>query len=218
MKNFEKKIFSQNGEDGIIEHIFNTIGVTNKIAVEFGVSAGGSGLQTNTRLLAEKGWATIWFDGEESSNLPPNCKFSVKFLTPDNIVETFKENGVPLEFDLLSIDVDGNDYHLREALCDFKPRVCIMEYNGYFTGTSEYIMPLNNEYRWKGQRNFGASLKSYQQQADRLGYDLVYCDSRGINAFFVRKDVNKFTPKSSENAFVKIYKVKDEKNLLDNWI
>jgi hypothetical protein len=79
-------------------------------------------------------------------------------------------------------------------------------------------MPFDNNYRWKGQRNFGASLKEYTAQANRLGYDLVYCDSRGINAFFIRKDVNVFKTKTSEEAFVKIYKVKDEKNLLDNWI
>jgi hypothetical protein len=218
MKEYEKKIHSQNGEDGIIEHIFNTIGTTNKIAVEFGVSAGGGGTQTNTRLLAEQGWSTFWYDIEPAKNLPPNCNFTVKMLTPDNIVGAFQEKNIPIDFDLLSIDVDGNDYHLRDALKNYKPRVCIMEYNGYFTGSAEYVMAFDNNYRWKGQRNFGASLKSYTLQANQVGYDLVYCDSRGVNAFFIRKDINKFKSKTSEEAFVKIFKVKDEKNLLDNWV
>lgn len=218
MKEYEQKIYSQNGEDGVIAHIFKNIGTTNKVAVEFGVSAGGGGTQTNTRLLAENGWVTYWYDIEDATNLPLNCNFAVKYLTPENIVETFKESNIPTEFDLLSIDVDGNDYHLREALSVYSPRVCIMEYNGYFTGSSNYIMSFDNNYRWKGQRNFGASLKEYTAQANRLGYDLVYCDSRGINAFFIRKDVNVFRSKTSEEAFVKIYKVKDEKNLLDNWV
>lgn len=218
MKNYEKRICSQNGEDGIIEHIFDKIGVTNKIAVEFGVSAGGGGVQTNTRNLATQDWTTFWYDIEDATNLPPNCNFKKKFLTVNNIVDTFLESGIPNEFDLLSIDVDGNDYHLREAIKNYNPRVYIMEYNGYYNGSSEYIMPYNENYKWKGQTNFGASLKSYTIQANSLGYDLVYCESRGINAFFVRKDLNIFDSKVSEEAFVKIFKVKDDKNLLDNRI
>lgn len=216
MKEFEKRIHSQNGEDGIIEHIFNQIGITNRIAVEFGVSAGGGGTQTNTRLLAELGWTTFWYDIEDATNLPPNCNFEIQFLTKDNIQSVFESSGIPTEFDLLSIDVDGNDYYLRDALANYKPRVCIMEYNGYYNGNCEYIMPYNESYRWRGQRDFGASLKAYTVQANRLGYDLVYCDSRGVNAFFVRQDVNVFKPKTSEEAFVKIFKVKHEENLLDN--
>lgn len=218
MIEYEKKIYSQNGEDGIIAHIFDNIGASNKIAVEFGVSAGGGGVQTNTRLLAEQGWNVFWYDVEDATNLPKNCIFAKEFLTSDNVAQVFENSGIPKEFDLLSIDVDGNDYHIREALSKFRPRVCIMEYNGYFTGTVDYIMPMDNNYKWKGQRNFGASLKSYTEQANRLGYDLVYCDSRGVNAFFIRKDINVFKSKTSEEAFVKIFKVKDEKNLLDNWV
>lgn len=213
---FEKRIYSQNGEDGVIEKIFDKIGTTNKIAVEFGVSAGGGGMQTNTRLLAEQGWKVFWYDIEDATNLPSNCVFAKEFLTSDNVVQVFENSGIPKEFDLLSIDVDGNDYHIREALKDFRPRVCIMEYNGYFTSSTEYIMPMNNNYRWKGQRDFGASLKSYTVQANKLGYDLVYCDKRGVNAFFIRKDVNVFPPKTSEEAFVRIFKVKDDKDLFDS--
>lgn len=108
--------------------------------------------------------------------------------------------------DLLSIDIDGNDYHLREALSEYRPRVCIMEYNGCFDGAEEYVMPKNDEYGWPGEtdRSFGASLKSYTLQANRYGYDLVYCESRGVNAFFVRQDVNPFPARTSEEAWVKL--------------
>ncbi len=206
MINYEKRIYSQNGEDGVIEHIFDTIGTTNLVAVEFGVSAGGGGVQTNTRNLAYKGWKTFWFDVEDASDLPPNCIFQKKFLTVNNIVNTFKEHNVPYEFDLLSIDVDGNDWHLREALKEFSPRVCILEYNGCYDSTTEYIMPYDENFRWKkGNRQFGASLSAYVKQADRLGYDLVFCESRGVNAFFIRKDINPFVKKTSEEAWVKLY-------------
>ena len=83
MKVYEKRIHSQNGEDGVIEHIFNSIGVTNRIAVEFGVSAGGGGLQTNTKYLADQGWKTFWFDIDDAVNIPPGCTFVKKMLTPD---------------------------------------------------------------------------------------------------------------------------------------
>lgn len=206
---YEKQICSQNGEDGIIELIFNEIQTTNKIAVEFGVSAGGGGLETNTKHLANLGWKTFWFDINEADRIPPGCVFTKQMLTPSNIAAVFKTQNIPLEFDLLSIDVDGNDYHLREALFEFRPRVCIMEYNGNYNGEREYVMPHNDNYVWtKHDTTFGASLKSLTNQADRLGYKLVYCESKGVNAFFIRHDVNVFPIKSSEQAWVKLFHAK----------
>jgi len=206
MKQYEKKIHSQNGEDGIIEHIFNGIGTTNKVAVEFGVSAGGQGLETNTRYLSEQGWKTFWLDSELATDLPQNCVFKKAFLTVENICKIFKELGVPTEFDLLSIDIDGNDYHIREKLSVYKPRVVVLEYNGSIPPDVPYIMPRNDSYVWQlWKTNFGASLLSYTEQAERLGYDLVYCESKGVNAFYVRKDVNVFPKLTSEQAFVKLW-------------
>jgi len=158
MKEFESQTYSQNGEDGIIEYIFEKIGTTNKIAVEFGVSVGAVSGQTNTRI------------------------------------------------DLLSVDVDGNDYHLREALKEYSPRVCVMEYNGAYDGTTKYIMPEDDSYVWKNKETiFGASLSSLTDQANRLGYDLVHCEKRGVNAFFVRKDINPFPARTSEQAWVPLF-------------
>lgn len=206
MREYEKKVYSQNGEDGILEHIFNTIGTTNKVAVEFGVSAGGGGIETNTRLLLEKGWKTYWLDIEDATNIPDNCVFSKTFLTADNICNVFENLNVPKEFDLLSIDVDGNDYHLREALGRYSPRVYIIEYNGSIPPDIPYVMPRNDNYMWKlWQTNFGASLLSYTEQATRLGYDLVYCDSRGVNAFYIKSNLNVFKKLSPEEAWVKLW-------------
>jgi hypothetical protein len=209
MKEYEKKISSQQGEDGIIEHIFSKIGTTNKVAVEFGVAANPSGIsggESNTLNLAVQGWQTFWFDGAPINNLPAGCTFKQAILTPDNICDIFEEVVVPKDLDLLSIDVDGNDYHLREKLSGYNPRVVIMEYNGSYDGVTEYIMPHNDNYSWQGvnDRSFGASLLSLTQQADRLGYDLVYCDQNGVNAFYVRKDINPFPVKTSQEAWIKL--------------
>jgi hypothetical protein len=206
MKQYEKRIYSQNGEDGIIEHIFKQIGTTNKVAVEFGVSAGGGGMQTNTRLLAEQGWKTIWIDGAPLNHPPPGGVFVQKFLTSKNICSVFEEYNIPKELDLLSIDIDGNDYHLRESLSIYSPRVYIIEYNGSYDGNTKYVMPENDEYVWSNRETiFGASLLSLTDQANRLGYDLVYCDKNGVNAFYVRKDINIFPSKTSSEAWAPLY-------------
>lgn len=206
MKQYEQKVYSQNGEDGVIAHIFDKIGTTNKIAVEFGVSEAGSGFQANTRLLADQGWSLFWFDFMDANSLPMNCVFTRVKLTRDNIADEFAKKNIPLDMDLLSIDVDGNDYHLREALSAYRPRVCVMEYNGSIPPDVPYVMPYSETYEWTlWKTNFGASLLSYTEQAERLGYDLVYCDSQGVNAFFIRKDVNVFPKLTCDQAWVKLW-------------
>jgi hypothetical protein len=201
---YEKKVFSQNGEDGILEHILKTIGITNRIAVEFGV---GDGTENNTRYLADHlDFNVFWFDLCDLKYKPRTCVYNKKLLTPANIVETFESANIPKEFDVLSIDIDGNDYHVRDALSSYRPRVCVLEYNGSFASDFEYIMPHDDTYQWHyPDKRFGCSLKSQCLQANRLGYDLVYCNANGVNAFYIRKDVNVFASKTSEQAFVKLF-------------
>lgn len=209
MIEFEKKVYSQQGEDGIIEHIFDKIGTTNKIAVEIGVSANGGiaprGSECNTHYLATKGWKTYWFDMMDIDVSPENCTFIKGALSPETVSDTFKQLQIPKEMDLLSIDIDSNDYYIRESLGEYSPRVCIQEYNGAFDATTEYIMPRDDEFKVNRGIYFGASLTSIVKQAERQGYDLVYCDKRGVNAFFVRKDINPFPVKTPEEAWVKLF-------------
>lgn len=216
MKQYEEKTFSQNGEDGIIQYIFDTIGATNKVAVEIGVSVTArdelgnyisTALENNTARLGNSNWKLFWFDIIEPYSIPNNCTFVNKFLTKDNIVECFEQLNIPKEFDILSIDIDSNDYYLRDALKGYSPRVVISEYNGCFDGSTEHIMPYDENYIWPGETDttYGASLKSLTKQANELGYDLVYCESRGVNAFFVRRDINPFKPLTSEEAWVKLH-------------
>lgn len=199
MEQYEARIYSQNGEDGIIAHILSKIDIRNRVAVEFGV---GNGYENNTRLLASLGWRTFWFDCGAIHYQPPGCTFRQVMLTADNINTIFREQQIPSDFDVLSIDVDGNDYHLREALDCYSPRVCVMEYNGSYGADEMYIMPRDDNYQWRTwDTRFGASLLSLTQQADRLGYDLVYCERRGVNVFFVRKDINTLPVLSVRDAW-----------------
>lgn len=216
MLRYERSGYSQNGEDGVLEHIFEKIGTTNKVAVEIGVSVTAKDengnyysddIENNTAELSQKGWNLYWFDIIDPFFIPVNCTFVNKCLTKDNIVGVFEQNNIPKEFDLLSIDIDSNDYYLRDALKDYSPRVVISEYNGCFDGKTEHIMPYNENYIWPGtsDTNYGVSLKSLVKQANELGYDLVYCESQGVNAFFVRKDINPFRPLTSEQSWVKLH-------------
>ena len=199
MQSYEKKVRSQNGEDGVIEYIFSQIGTTNQIAVEFGA---GDGQESNTAWLAEQGWKCFWFDAQLIESVPVSVVYKQVWLTVNNIVDEFESQQIPRHFDLLSIDLDGNDYHLRAALRDYHPRVIVQEYNGCYSADAEYIMPRNDSYSWQlWNRNFGASLLSLTQQADTLGYDLVHCEQQGVNAFFVRRDVNVFPVQSVADAW-----------------
>lgn len=207
MKEYEKKYTSQFGEDGIIEHIFNTIGTTNKIAVEIGVIGDKVDFpENNTWKLHTKGWNCFWFDLTKPNYELENIILTTKYLTSNNISDIFSDLKIPNDFDLLGIDIDGNDYHIRKALRQYKPRVIIMEYNGCYSPHCDYIMPENNNYIWQGENDttFGASLKSITKLNNEFGYDLVYCTSEGVNAFFIRKDINIFKCKEPDEVFKKV--------------
>ena len=197
LMNYEGKLFSQNGEDGILSEIFRRIGTTNRFAVEIGVNYQTGSLQCNTRALVEReGWTAVWIDGNEATIRQAKVDFATlpvkpvaRFLTRDNIAKTFVEAGVPSEPDLLTIDVDGNDYWLWNAVSGVRSRVVVVEYNAAMGPAKDWVMPYDEQHQWDGSDRFGASLKALERSGVNLGYSLVGCDSQGVNAFFVRKDL-----------------------------
>ena len=210
---YEHKGFSQHGEDGIIEEIFNRIGTSSRYFVEFG--CGRNGLENNTHLLLLKGWQGLWMDGdpvhvkaisEKFQKLISSKRLSVgsAMITAENINGLFDQFKVPQEFDLLSIDIDGNDYWVWEAIKGFSPRVVVIEYNSVFPSSMKWVMSYNPQYRWDGSCYVGASLKSLELLARQKGYTLVGCDFVGVNAFFVREDLigeHFFSPYTAENHY-----------------
>ncbi|MFH1762436.1 MAG: hypothetical protein ABIA63_15160 [bacterium] len=181
---FEQRIYSQNGEDGIIKIIFYKIGTTNKFCVEFGV---GDGTECNTRYLIENcGWNFLHMDCGD--NLPKTIK--KEFVSAENINSLFKKYNVPKEFDLLSIDIDNNDYWIWKSLSEYSPRVVIIEYNSLFPATEakvikyEPITKPNSPY-------IGASLLALEKMGKSKGYTLLARDNSGVNAFFIRNDLIK---------------------------
>ena len=210
---FERQIYSQGGEDGVLEEIFNRIGTTtNKHFVEFGVS---QGTENNTAYLLMSGWKGLWLEGSEKfyvsiqKNFAPLIEngFLVArnaFITAENIENYFKENVVPSEPDLLSIDIDGNDYWIWKAITNYKPRVLVIEYNSLLGPTQLVVMPYKPDWVWDRKMHFNSGLKAYELLGKEKGYSLVYCNIIGNNAFFVRNDVmgDMFSgPFTSENFF-----------------
>ncbi len=185
LRRFERRWYSQNGEDGILRIIFETIGVTNRFCVEFGVE---NGRQCNTRYLLEKaGWSGLRMDGaDHDGRFGPVQK---EFITAENICALFAKYAVPREFDLLSIDIDGNDYWVWRAIEGYRPRVVVIEYNSSLPPDQSKVIPYDPAFRWDGSNYFGASLLALARLGRSKGYTLIGCESQGVNAFFLRDDL-----------------------------
>lgn len=212
LNKYEYKVYSQNGEDGIIDNIFKRIGTTNKFFVEFGV---GDGNECNTSYLLLKGWSGLWMEADETHTKSISTMFrsliqkkilviKQEFITAENIENLFNGNNVPHEFDLLSIDIDGNDYWVWKTIENFSPRVVVIEYNAIFPPDTEWIMKYNPRHIWNYTSYHGASLKSLVNLGVEKGYSLIGCNFTGVNAFFVRDDLINdrfFQPFTAKNHY-----------------
>lgn len=205
LNQFEYQVYSQNGEDGIITEIFKRVGTTNKFFVEFGASE----LMNNTTFLLLKEWRGAWIEADpdivkrikaKHSSLIRKESLLVKnaAVTAENVETLFKELEVPKEFDLLSIDIDGNDYWVWKAIENYRPRAVIIEYNAKLRQDVKWVMRYKPDCRWRGTCYQGASLKSLEILGLEKGYNLVGCDFNGVNSFFVRRDL-------TEDKFLKPY-------------
>ena len=186
----ERKVFSQNGEDGVIEYLFERLGTTDRYYVEFGTQ---SGVEVNTRLLREqRGWSGLLMDG---GNQNKSINLHKAFVMPSTILELFSQFEVPKQFDLLSVDIDSYDLWVWRVLmiAGYRPRVVITEYNRNFMLGCYYTFPDPTGakvHAWRNKdRLFGASLSAMELLARQYGYVLVYADTLAINAFFVRGDL-----------------------------
>jgi len=181
---FERRITSQNWEDGIIHAIFSVVGTTNKFYVEFGAE---DGTECNTRYLREhNGWSGLLMDGGYEN---PAIGLRREFVTVENIEHVFAKYNVPQQFDLLSIDIDGNDYWVWNAITHYDPRLVVIEYNACLPYAPPRTIPYNPTFQWDKTDYYGASLSALVSLGIRKGYRLIATDSRGVNAFFIKQDL-----------------------------
>lgn len=181
---YEKSVYSQNGEDGVLEKIFSLLEVTNSYFVEFGVE---NGLECNTRYLRKKyRWKGLMMDGRHFN---PFINLQREFITAENINNLFQKYNIPQEFDLLSIDIDYNDFYIWNALDAFRPRVVVIEYNGNHSPDEDKIALYNSHYMWDGTVYSSASILALYKLGRKKGYSLIYAEKNGVNLFFIRDDL-----------------------------
>ena len=201
--NDELSIYSQNGEDGITLKILSKLDVTRGSYIELGAG----GYTSNTQILSKLGWDGTCFDGNAFDLKlardyftlrgidQNNTNFVENWITKENINNLIKQHS-STDIDLLSVDLDGMDYWILQAL-EIKPKVIILEYNASFCADISVCVPYKNDfYRWNPQHSslgwyYGASLSAYTEMLREKGYQLVYCEITGVNAFYVKSEIVK---------------------------
>lgn len=185
---------SQNDEDGLVLALFKRIGSTNRTFVEFGcgMNGGNSGF-----LASEMGWRGLMVDAREDAIRKITIRYTghdvvakAWRLTAENVNPFLVACGFEGEIDLLSLDIDGIDYYIWEALTAVRPRMIAAEYNWLFGPERAVTIPYNAEFNLEaiGIRSYhGASLAALVHLARTKGYRLVATER--VNAFFVRNDV-----------------------------
>jgi hypothetical protein len=210
----EYRVFSQWGEDGIIQFLLRRVRIDSEVFVEFGV---GDYSEANTRFLSmHNNWTGLVMDAS-AENIERVKSSAVcwrhgltavqSFITRDNINQLITAEGISGEIGLLSIDIDGNDYWVWEAIESVKPTIVIVEYNHRFGSELAVTIPYDENFR-RGEQfpiiYFGASLAALCVLAERKGYAFVGCNSSGVNAFFVQRDllIGDLRPLSANEGYV----------------
>jgi len=195
----EIKVFSQWGEDGIIEWLVQQLPIRHRTFIEFGV---GSYTEANTRFLrVNRNWRGLILDssddlkriGNEQLHWRHDIRWGIEFITRENINQLFAKYGFGGEIGLLSIDMDGNDLWILEAIEQVSPAILVCEYNAIFGDLLPLSVPYDPTFslmKYHGSMlYFGASIAALRQAAERKGYVFVGSCSNGVNAFFVRADL-----------------------------
>jgi hypothetical protein len=210
----EFSIFSQWGEDGIIQKLISELPITHQTFIEFGVE---DFTEANCRfLLMNDNWRGYVLDASAKSIAsleasPWWWKFDLRarcaMVTRDNVNALLSESGFDSDLGILSIDVDGVDYWLFEAIEAFRPRIVIVEYNALFGSARKISVPYDASFSRRAKHYselyFGASLAALAHVAAQKGYSLIGTESAGVNAFFLRNDLvtDNIPSRTVEEAF-----------------
>ncbi|SEV92709.1 hypothetical protein SAMN05428988_0517 [Chitinophaga sp. YR573] len=195
----EFKVFSQAGDDGIIQYLINKVHIQDKTFIEFGVE---NYIESNTRfLLKHDNWCGLIIDGSKKATdfiktddiyYQHELKVVTSFITAENINELISSQGISGEIGLLSIDIDGNDYWIWKAIDVVQPVIVVIEYNSVLGAERAITVPYKKDFvREQAHHSnlyFGASIQSLCMLGDEKGYAFVGSNSIGNNAYFVKKD------------------------------
>lgn len=214
IKNAEFKVFSQWGDDGIIQFLIEYLDIKSKTFIEFGVE---DYTESNTRfLLVNNNWSGLVLDGSKKNidkimTDPIYWKYDLHaeyaFITAENINEIIQKNGFKGNVGILSIDIDGNDYWVWEAIECVDPSIVIIEYNAVFGDKRLISVPYQPNFQRTiahySNLYFGASLPALVHLGVKKGYHFIGCTSSGNNAYFVKKGLEQdLTIQSIDTGFV----------------
>ncbi len=198
LKQAEFKVFSQFGDDGIIQFLINKLPIQLSSFVEFGVE---NYEESNTRfLLIHNNWRGLVIDGapahidyikKDSLYWRHDLTAVASFITAENINKILIDNGFSGKLGLLSVDIDGNDYWVWKAISVADAEIVIAEYNSLFGVERAITVPYQADFYWLNAHYsglyFGTSLLSLCDLAESKGYAFVGCNQAGNNAYFVKK-------------------------------
>jgi hypothetical protein len=200
IQSHEFKAFSQSGEDGIIDFLTKNMHIAARKFVEFGVE---DYQEANTRFLAlTQNWSGLVMDANPEhvrtirrDSIYWRCDLMAitAFVTRENVNTLLAANGISGEIGLLSIDIDGNDYWVWEAIDCIDPAIVVIEYNHRLGRDRAIAVPYDPHFdraqAHSSRIYYGASLKALVRLGERKAYTFVGCNSFGVNAFFVRNDL-----------------------------
>lgn len=198
---YRTDVFSQNGEDGIIEAILNQIPITHKFVFECG-AANGKTNSCSRNLLIHKNWSGLMIEAD-ITDFERLCKnyqdypkttcvnTFISFAGSGSIDEIFKTYQAPNNLDVFVLDIDGNEYHVWESMRDVRPSLMIVEFNPTIPNEVDFVQPRDMSVQQ------GSSLLALQRLGTTKGYRLVTVTD--VNAFFVRNDIATPFLSNSEN-------------------
>ena len=197
---YEFKVFSQGGEDGIIQFLVSNLQIKNETFIEFGTE---DFYESNCRfLMVKNGWSGFVVDGSDRNmerlrssrfywRYSLQCKSA--FITRENISSILDESGFDKDLGLLSVDIDGVDYYVLAELKHWRPSILVVEYNALFGKSRAVSVPYDPTfYRTRKHHSnlyYGASLGAFVVLMESRGYSLVCVNTAGNNAFFVRNEL-----------------------------
>jgi len=213
------RVFSQHGEDGLLQYLYSVIPIRKKYYIEFGASNGNT-IENTRNLRVNCGWSGLLMEGDSNLVNQSNGLVKHEWITPENIMELFSKYDVPEDFDFLSIDIDGDDIYVFDSIDTekYKPSVIIAEYNpglpnhlplAIEKGKSDYGIDFHKPKNQNFPVYHGANINAWHVVSKRKGYSII--TTCGVNVVMVRNEyAEKFRVPSLTNLAYEPYFRKEE--------
>ncbi len=184
---YEKSLYSEYGEDGVLAKLFQLVPPKNKYLVHLGAGDGSN--LSSSNLLRLQDWKCLLLD-----RLYENSEINLQkeYLTAANINQIFQKYEVPTDLDFLLIDLHYNDFYIWKALdSTYQPSLVVVNYNGTFDATTDKVIQYRSFYAGDTTDYFGASITALNELGKSKGYTLIYVETGGAYLFFLRNDLVK---------------------------